>query len=81
MERWKVNGKRCHSVKDTAKKVLGYKTKWNYKGWYDEECKKALDIRNEKPTRMLQRTTKTSIEDYRTACREPHKMSQKEEGV
>jgi hypothetical protein len=37
----------CHSVKDTAKEVLGYKTKRNHDGWYDEECKKALDIHNE----------------------------------
>jgi hypothetical protein len=64
----------CHSVKDAAKKVRGYKTKWNHKGWYDEECKMALDICSEKRTRMLQRTTRTTIEYYRTARREALKI-------
>jgi hypothetical protein len=36
----------CHSLKDTAKKVLGCKTKRNHKRWYDEECKIALYICN-----------------------------------
>jgi hypothetical protein len=64
----------CHSIKDTAKKILGYKTKRNHKGWYDEVCNIALDIHNEKRTRMLQRTTRTTIEDYRIARREAHKI-------
>jgi hypothetical protein len=62
------------SVKEATEKVLGYKTKVNHKEWYNEECKIAINIRNDKRTRMLQRTTTTIIEDCRTARREEHNI-------
>jgi hypothetical protein len=55
----------CHGVKDAAKKVLGYKTKRNHKGWYDEKCKNALIY-----------VMKSELECYREQQERPSKTTE-----
>jgi hypothetical protein len=50
---------------NTAQDVLGVKRKTRRAGWFDDECRRKLNERNEARKRMLNRETRANTEDYR----------------
>lgn len=55
------------SLKETAENILGFKERTRRVGWYDEECRVAIEERNEARNKMLQRETRSNTEAFRRA--------------
>jgi hypothetical protein len=58
------------SINKASEKILGYYTKKKRNEWYDEEYRTVLEIRNAARMKMLQRKTRTNIQEYKKAQRE-----------
>ena len=59
---------------EVAKRVLGTEEKQRKEHWYDEQCKQAVDMRNELYRRYIQRRTRERREKYEEARREADKI-------
>jgi hypothetical protein len=63
-----------HNIQTAAKEVIGYKNKGKHKGWFDDECRQALDTRNKAQMEMVQKEIRVATQDYNEAHREAHKI-------
>ena len=52
-------------VKGGAEEVLGFTTKISRNKWYDEDCDKTIRERNRARLKMIVRTTRASMEDFK----------------
>ena len=52
------------SIQSAAEEILGRKQVEAKNDWYDDECKQAIEERNQARIKMLQRTTRAVSEDY-----------------
>jgi putative IMPACT (imprinted ancient) family translation regulator len=58
------------SIHKASENILGYYTKKKRNEWHDEECRTMLEIRNAARMKMLQRKTRTNIQEYKMVQRE-----------
>lgn len=52
------------ALQETAEEVLGFEERVERAGWYDGECKKAVEERNEARKKMINRTTRSNTEEF-----------------
>ncbi|KAJ4450018.1 hypothetical protein ANN_01425 [Periplaneta americana] len=52
------------SLQSVAEEILGWKQMEAKNEWFDEDCKQAIEERNQARIQMLQRTTRAISEDY-----------------
>lgn len=65
-------------IKQTAEETIGYRTETIRNDWYDEECRVAIEKRNELRAQWLSRSTRLREAEYKTARSEAKKDLQKE---
>ncbi|XP_031334013.1 uncharacterized protein LOC116164026 [Photinus pyralis] len=58
-----------NTLKDTMEKLVGRKTKGKQKDWFDEQCRKILQVRNEARMKLLIHSTETNKREYKEARR------------
>jgi hypothetical protein len=61
-------------VKDNVDVVLGFRQNIIRSEWFDEECKGKLQDRNNARIKMLQRKTRSSVEEYKERRRTTNRM-------
>jgi hypothetical protein len=65
------------AIKETADKVLGEERKIRNKGWFDDECKMALEEKNSAWKRMNQRRTRKTCSEYKELRKKADKIMKK----
>ena len=54
-------------IHNSAEEILGYIQPRKRNNWFDEECREALQVRNDKRMKMLQRCTRANTMEYTKA--------------
>lgn len=62
------------SIKEAAAETLGTMGKARNAEWFDEDCSKVVDGKNEARAKMLQRITRSSVDRYEQLRREATKL-------
>jgi hypothetical protein len=55
------------AISNAAQSVLGKTVRQEKKPWYDEECRRAVQRRNEVRLKMINRSTRANTEEYKLA--------------
>ncbi|XP_072384447.1 uncharacterized protein [Diabrotica undecimpunctata] len=58
------------TLKDTAEEVLGEVPKGQRNNWFDEECQRVTKEKNDAYLKMINRRTRSNVEEYRVKRRE-----------
>lgn len=62
---------------ESVKEVIGSKKKERNSGWFDEECREAIEEKNKERQKMLQRKTRQKWESYSESRRKAKRMLKK----
>ncbi|KAG8236522.1 hypothetical protein J437_LFUL015096 [Ladona fulva] len=61
-------------LQETADEVLEVKDREKRQGWFDEECREIIKKRNEARRKMIERRTRTNVEQFRQKKKEADKL-------
>lgn len=73
-ERWK---KIERALVEAAKETIGTKKREKREGWFDEECRRAIEKKNTERDKLLQRKTRQKWEKYSESRREAKRVLKK----
>ena len=65
------------TILKTAGKILGERRHVRNEGWYDQECKEAIQLKNSERQKTIQRKTRSSDDKYREGRRKENRTLQK----
>jgi hypothetical protein len=54
--------------------VIGYEQGWKRNYWFDDECKKALEARSKARIKMVNRETRSNVDDCKSRRREAKRI-------
>ncbi|KAG8228816.1 hypothetical protein J437_LFUL008312 [Ladona fulva] len=61
-------------LQETADEVFGVKDREKGQGWFDEECREIIKKRNEARRKVIERRTRTNVEQFRQKRKEADKL-------
>lgn len=70
---------RDSGLHETVETILGRKKKVRTQGWFDEDCRREIEERNEARNLMLQRRTRITLVEYQGNRTEPDREFGKRE--
>jgi hypothetical protein len=73
--------KLTEGIKDAAKTTLGFAPKRNSRDWFDEECRTAIEARNEARRQYYMCPTRAKEQEYRNHRREDDKICTRKKTV